>query len=274
MSDFLPPLKFHGSSLIHQELQNTACFLGYESIFCLGDSTTELAFQKLLYNKYHGDPTDMDSVGLAEQLVKGNSVFHGMYIEETTTVTDSNIPQYDGCTLVLKPLLHCIGVKRISVENEKHGISLSLLSATAYTNCANISGRTLQERCKLVLRNCKKTLALISHHSSPYKSLLTTGTFPSGLVWEDYLLYARHEMWKEHFAKKPTDVMEDFWLFPGYFVFALFGPILPSDATEFQSELIKTSMSSDHMSSNKKQTLGQKAARVEEAAVDAHARNH
>eukprot|EP00978_Attheya_sp_CCMP212_P019035 scaffold52827_cov55-Attheya_sp.AAC.2 len=148
MSDSLTPLKFHGSSLIHRELQNTAGFLEYESIFGLGDSATKTTFQKLLYNKYHGNPKDVDSVGLAEQLVMGNSVFRGMYIEETTTVTDSNTPQLDGCTLVLKPLLHCMGSKRISVGKE-NGIILSLLTATAFSNRASISGRTSKSDAKL-----------------------------------------------------------------------------------------------------------------------------
>ncbi|KAI2504026.1 hypothetical protein MHU86_10388 [Fragilaria crotonensis] len=53
---------------------------------------------------------------------------------------------------------------------------------------SGIKGRTLLIRSKDILKNCKKALAVVLRHDSPYKSYASTGLLPSGMCIEDYFL--------------------------------------------------------------------------------------
>ena len=50
---------------------------------------------------------------------------------------------------------------------------------------------------KQALRNCKKALAVVLRHDSPYKACGITGMLPSGMSFEDYLVYIRRQMHAE-----------------------------------------------------------------------------
>ncbi|KAI2493281.1 hypothetical protein MHU86_21278 [Fragilaria crotonensis] len=71
---------------------------------------------------YFGDPTDSDSIGLADQLVRGLGIFAGLYNEEflQNSVVGASVgrgggenllrsPTPTGLVLVMKPELHCLG---------------------------------------------------------------------------------------------------------------------------------------------------------------------
>ena len=168
------------------------------------------AIDKSVELLYVGDPADDESMGLAEQLVRGIGQFAGLYnAEDMATVTSSAgaggmdaFRRSGGTVLVIKPELHCLGKgKRIIVGGGNSGgltLPMMLAASLADKEGANpIRGRSLHARTKDALRNCKKALALVFRHDSPYKACSITGMLPSGMSFEYYLFFVRKEMYTE-----------------------------------------------------------------------------
>ena len=101
--------------------------------------------------------------------------------------------------LVMKPALHCLGEDKRIVVGGTPGIRLSMMLAAGLTDreAKNARGRSLHTRMKDALKNCKEALAVVLHHNSPYKSCALTGILPSGMCFEDYLLFVRQQMYSE-----------------------------------------------------------------------------
>ena len=260
--------KFSGSAKVLKEFQGLAGFVSYEACFCQGSSMTTASMENMMEAQYFGDPADDDSIGLADQLVKGLGMFAGICNEEllqTSVTGTSGDPargycgggggdvsirsptptlmshSSSGLVLVMKPELHCLGEDKKIVVAGTNGLKLSTMLASGLTEKAfqvNIKGRTLLTRSREILKNCKKALALILRHDSPYKAFASTGLLPSGLCHDDYLLYVRQKM---YVALLPTSVttvddsgvacgngarnddlicttMPDNYVFPGYLV--------------------------------------------------------
>jgi hypothetical protein len=93
--------------------------------------------------------------------------------------------------LVLKSCLHCLGDSQRIMVGRPAGIGLSLILASGLCNNLNyVSIRTLLCRAHEHL----KTLSLVMHANSPYRTYTTTGNLPSGLSIEDYYLYICQKM--------------------------------------------------------------------------------
>lgn len=305
--------KFSGSAKVLKELQGLASFVSYEACFQQGTSMTTVSMENSMEAQYFGDPTDSDSIGLADQLVKGVGIFAGLYSEEllqssVTTSDPSRLYNHgggggeellrstapatlssSGLVLVMKPELHCLGEDKKIVVGGTNGLKLSTMLASGLTQKAfevNIKGRTLLSRSREILKNCKKALAIVSRHDSPYKAYMSSGLLPSGMCLDDYLLYIRQKMYvallppsignnkPDHcmmvsdttpvasvasvaesssdfgrneslgYSDEGNDVlmntMPDSYVFPGYLVFALLGPIVPPEMRPHQSHLIMT----------------------------------
>ena len=119
--------KFIGGSPLQKELQGVAAFVALADIHRKGDSITHAMQHRMIGEKYFGNPSDPDSIGLAEQLVNGNGVFRGLYtlledeegIASTSgMITDVNKAGYSGSDnhdrqnqiiRLFKPELHCLG---------------------------------------------------------------------------------------------------------------------------------------------------------------------
>lgn len=140
--------KFVGGAFLQKELQGFASFIAYQECFRKGESTTKHELERSISNQYFGNPDDLDSIGLGEQLVEGAGVFAGLFTVETTTVTDSTTSRSGGggTVLVLKPELHCLGFEKRIVVGGTNGINLSLVLGTGLKNAAHILGRTLLAR--------------------------------------------------------------------------------------------------------------------------------
>jgi hypothetical protein len=90
--------KFSGSAKVLKDLQGFAGFVAYEVCF---QDDTESTVENAMEAQCIGDTADRDSIGLADQLVKGLSVFAGLFIEELlqnslTAVDSSSSRGYDG----------------------------------------------------------------------------------------------------------------------------------------------------------------------------------
>ena len=155
--------------------------------------------------------------------------------------------------LVMKPALHCLGEDKRIVVGGATGIRLSMMLAAGLTEkeAKNVRGRSLHAQTKEGLMNCKKALAIILCHDSPYKSCALTGILPSGMCFEDYLLFLRQKMFSELLKSirsselvveeetteevtttttttttdnggdvSTTTTMPENWMFPGFIIFA------------------------------------------------------
>ena len=110
-----------------------------------------------------------------------------------------------GTILVLKPELHCLGIDKKIVVGGPNGLKLSIMLASGLSDQSEyIRGRTLHLRTKEALKNCKKALAVVLRHKSPYKGCATTGVLPSGMNIEDYYLYVRQSMYAVELMTPPV----------------------------------------------------------------------
>ncbi|KAI2508515.1 hypothetical protein MHU86_5914 [Fragilaria crotonensis] len=142
--------KFSGTSKLHKELQGVVAFPAYEQC-CKGDAMTVTAIESSMEMQYFGDPTDDDSIGLTDQLVRGLGRFAGLFKEEerSGTVThnstgvrggggDDNLfwspPPKKSTTLVMKPALHCLGEDKRILVGGTTGIRLSMMLAASLTD--------------------------------------------------------------------------------------------------------------------------------------------
>ena len=216
--------KFSGSSKVLEELQGFAAFVAYDNCYKMGKSMTSDAFENMMEGWYFGNPADDDSIGLAEQLVSGLMLFAGLYNEELlqdceassdhtrgyggvglgdksarslNRVTNPSLSTIPGSVLVMKPELHCLGEHKKFVVSETGGLNLSTMLASGWGDKSSdaITGRTLHNRSKEILKNCKKALTFLHHRDSPYKNWTSDGCLPSWMYREDYLLYVRKKMY-------------------------------------------------------------------------------
>jgi hypothetical protein len=132
----------------------------------------------MIGEKYFGNPSDPDSIGLAEQLVNGNGVFRGLYTlytlledEEGIASTSGMITDKNkGCSgsnhdrqnkiiLLFKPELHCLGPLTRIIAGNKDAITLPLLLQKGLTGDKKVAPRTLFNRAKESAKNCRKALS-------------------------------------------------------------------------------------------------------------------
>ena len=60
---------FPGGTILHKELQGFAAFVAYQATHQGGTSLTKALLEASVARQYFGNPSNPDSIGLAEQLV-------------------------------------------------------------------------------------------------------------------------------------------------------------------------------------------------------------
>ena len=119
-------LKFKGKSNLMKELQRTASFWAYNTVCTSGNSKAQNVLEDFIATKYFGDPKDPDSMGYAEQLVRGLGPFAALYedpIEGNVTSAAGAFPQ-----LTLKRDFHCQSeVIVCSAKPNDEGINMAVL---------------------------------------------------------------------------------------------------------------------------------------------------
>ena len=73
---------FAGKGALMKELQRTIAFKAYNTILTSGITNTGKILHKQLYDLYFGDDNNEDSVGYAEQLLRGFGPFSAMFDRE------------------------------------------------------------------------------------------------------------------------------------------------------------------------------------------------
>ncbi|KAI2508590.1 hypothetical protein MHU86_5882 [Fragilaria crotonensis] len=139
---------FVGGTAVHKELQGFAAFLAYQACHHEGGSITKAMIEASIGVKYFGDANDMDSIGLAEQLVTGVGVFSSLYESRDTFGMDPRLIAAHS-SLVMKPILHCLGSHVVIPVGGPQGISLPLLFQSKLSSGKrskkNVTNRTAQE---------------------------------------------------------------------------------------------------------------------------------
>ncbi|KAI2510740.1 hypothetical protein MHU86_3688 [Fragilaria crotonensis] len=194
--------KFLGGAGLQKELQGFASFVSFQNA-CFrtnGTAMTKITQEKVLSERFFGNPDDSDSVGISQQLVEGTGLFEHMY--DTEEIMQQTGSQRTGNTrnnktLVLKPFLHCISGTSILVGNQSNQINLGLLCSSGLSSQKSmpIKGRSLLSRAQEQIKNGKKALAVVMNKRSPYKSYVATGNLPSGMSMDDYYVYVRKRMY-------------------------------------------------------------------------------
>ena len=202
---------FVGGAAVHKELQGFAAFLVYQSCHQDGGSTTKAMIEASMGVKYFGDPNNMDSIGLAEQLVTGVGVFSSLYESRDTFGMDPCLVTLP--SLIMKPILHCLGSHVVIPVGGPQGISLPLLFQSKLSNGKKskkkiasqtsqdqqqddrIKARTLLIRAQEITKNCKKALACVVPKHSPYRDYARTRNLTSGMVHDDYLQYVQERIY-------------------------------------------------------------------------------
>lgn len=196
-------------------------------------------------------------------------------------VTDVHTSRASQPKLILKPELHCFGEDKRIVVGATNGIHIALLysrilnirhstsvGAFVVNATSRLANRTIHNCAQEFLKN-RKALSIVLAAGSPYKAYAHNGTLPSGMALEDYYVYIRKKMYillksssvdidddspattSESFgdsgndpaAAAAEDAMPNEWVFPGFFLFALMGPIVPFEMLAYRSELLMTTPS-------------------------------
>jgi hypothetical protein len=283
----LPKIAFAGGQQIMKELQATVAFACFEEVNRRGESMTTPQQAELIakmYYKGYGRSED-DSISFSEQCIKGMGQFEGLFekesVENSSDMDTTNIDREAPFVLVLKRSLHCLSWNRRVVCKVQGGISLDVL----WHKSLNASKRerilpgTLLDNAKNVLKSCKKALALVNAANSPYRD----GSLPSGQRIEDYWQWIRHAMHdlevqessKAIAVEDTENEAEEFrknefkttTFFKGFFVFAVWGPIVPDGMEQYKSILM--SMGDLPVASNSKPKDGRRVMRKEATDVTA-----
>jgi hypothetical protein len=136
---------------------------------------------------FFNDPTDSDSIGLAEQVVKGIGVFCGHYsaIDSSANMcciggddedeSVSSLSTTSTSTVnVLKPYLHCLGTQKRIVSGPPYGIHVKLmhrkgLKDDTIESQEPVTYRSFFLQAMEMLKNCKKALSVVMAPDSLYK---------------------------------------------------------------------------------------------------------
>ena len=161
--------KFNGSSRLHKDLQGVAAFAAYVGIN-KRKTMSSSDIEKNMERMYVSDPADDESMGLANQLLCGIGMFACLYnVEDMPTATSSGAGARG-----IKPELNCLGEgKRILVGGNSGGLMLRMMLVASLADkepqdAKGVRGRSLYARTKYDIQKCKKALAVVLRHDSPY----------------------------------------------------------------------------------------------------------
>lgn len=289
-------IQFAGKTVLMKELQRTISFRAYNTILASGNSKGTKDLMNKAHELYFGKRNDDDSVGYAEQLMKGMNAFAPLF-EKEEDLGKGNI------MLIMKSMFHCTQEKIVvSTHPKDKGINMAVLSSKGINNRVQLTAHGVWDFGKQVEKFGKRALALVQAWE------YTNGNLPSGKTYEDYLLFLRESMYndlkanvdkeKDDVDKEKDDVdkekdddcsssaksvegseveadcvannMNDNWFFPEYIAFALWGPMMPDDMDECHKAL--AFFESDN--GNKVKSSGRLAIRKEEVNEQSVARTH
>ena len=217
-----------------KELQGLIAFKICEIFYDSGDSKAKKTLYQDLYRIYHGHtPSERHHISYASLAFEGASPFKGLLeTVETPSGSECHIPS----SFTREPSRNVIVGKSFTLQLLKQ----AMLSAPL---C--VSGLSLWNRAKEILKNCKKAMAFAKEKFNPY------GSLKSGLNADDlwnHVLDKMYEYLNQNTANAEVVQVENddddddndeddeggnvapgvhppTWYFRGFWTFQLFGPL-------------------------------------------------
>ena len=215
------------SSRMQKELQYVGAGLALDKLKEQGEMPNVIQY-RYIYNIFHGDAGDKNSIGLVEMMMSGTGIAEDMYFAQETEIVDPNTPTKTTAT--------SLQMKDICTLNPEKAYIVGRLvtaemmhSSTKKIGAPWITGRTLLNQGTEVHRNCRKALGYGRKFLDP------EGFCKSGNLQIDYFNYVNvcmHELEYPEMHKKEDG--EDAlvgsrgkprgWMFHGYIFFVLYSP--------------------------------------------------
>ena len=145
---------------------------------------TEAQQYKKMSEMFRGEGVEdnPNNMCLVDQFLHGLDRFQGLFTTSIVDIQPGVVPHRKGppgMLLTLIPVLHRKG-NGLNIFVGKGSIEKSfLIGKTVGDTVTYTTGRTLLQRAKETLCQCKKMMAIVTASNLPYKS----GEFPSGTNW-------------------------------------------------------------------------------------------
>ena len=179
-------IKFKGKSIVMKELQRTVSFRAYNDVVASGSSMPLKQLYAKAHQLYFGSPNNPDSIGYAEQMLKGVNAFSHMFDRSGGDEQDVLPAQgrAGGVVLTMKSHFHCRDdVITSNGPHKEHGINMDVLCYKSLTAKDHLEPRAIWDFGNLVDTNGKKALALVQ--ASDFRD----GKLRSGKNYGDYLFF-------------------------------------------------------------------------------------
>jgi hypothetical protein len=124
-------IQFVGKTVLMKQIQRTVAFRAYNSVLSSGSSKGGRALQSKAHALYFGYPKDEDSLGLAQQFVRGMNAFSPLFDRE------ENIAER-----TTTKIFHCSPDNIVVSTNPKDkGINMAVLSSKGMNNRVQLTAR-------------------------------------------------------------------------------------------------------------------------------------
>jgi hypothetical protein len=182
---------------------------------------------RFIYNAFHGDKDNPDSIGMVETILSGTGIVEDMYTSQEPEIVDANTPTKSTATTSYQMKDICtLDPSRSYVTGQR--ITAGVLHGSTKTIRGPwIVGKSLHAQGTEVHKNCKKALGYGK------RFLQADGWVKSGTHQADYFNYVNSCMhalkFPEHHVKDEKGEFSgigkpDGWMFNGYIFFVLYSP--------------------------------------------------
>lgn len=206
---FVVVMSTNVTNKVLKEIQDTISFAILDSplIKTGGDDMKNKMMWRLLSLYTCGEPSHKDILTFPHQFLNGMGKFQGIWNTESSSDGES-ITHYMNKALHRSQKFNLVigeGSLTIDMLNLSEKVS-DQLKKKSMDEIHLINGRTMHERTKSIVTNCRKMLSLVIDDRCPYKD---PDKFPSGKTWENYAKWCIDAFWREKEGKTIFPVDDD-----------------------------------------------------------------
>eukprot|EP00957_Ditylum_brightwellii_P053066 4023705-Ditylum_brightwellii.AAC.1 len=208
---------------IHDELQCTVALRAYDHV-CALDSMKMKEQCTIMHDYYHGRENDCPSQ--IKMLVEGQGEYQALYHQEHIVVTSTEANK-ENVLMKLNPMLCCSSKNLFEGGGNKTTINISVQSRKQFNSTKLVSGHNLYYCALMGLKKYRKAtsyaLDFVDKEGNPSK----------GDNYDEDELEEEEEEEKTNAdtskqSSLDTNLVPPEWFFPGWMVFVLWGPLVPS----------------------------------------------
>ena len=217
------------SSRMQKELQYVGAGLALDKLKEQGEMPNVIQY-RYIYNIFHGDAGDKNSIGLVEMMMSGTGIAEDMYFAQETEIVDPNTPTKTTATSLQMKDICTLNPEKAYIVGRLVTAEM-LHSSTKKVGAPWITGRTLLNQGTEVHRNCKKALGYGRKFLDP-EGFCKSGNLQ--IAYFNYVNACMHELEhpEMHEEKEGEDALvlgsaggkPTGWMFHGYIFFVLYSP--------------------------------------------------